>query len=258
MLIAIINQSTKVSNADVSIMAKAVQKQMTLHVSPAWNQRTPTIKFYADHTKVPGYAWTVNVLDDSTQAGALGYHSVDDNKVDAFIFAGPVLDNGGVTLYDTHNPQNVSVSSVLSHEVCEMFIDRFANEWADGPSITKGSQYAKELCDPVEADSYAIPVTVGANTIEVSVSNFIFPSWFNAQADASNFPFDYMKKLKAPFTMSPGGYMIIQSTFNIQELFGHHDQYIYKSQIGLDLHLIMSRDMPMWRKDQVKAEWYRR
>lgn len=77
MLIAVINESTMVTNAQCNTMCKAIQVQLDLHVLPAWNMKSATITFYADKTKVPGYAWVVNMLDDSTQAGALGYHSLD-------------------------------------------------------------------------------------------------------------------------------------------------------------------------------------
>jgi hypothetical protein len=239
MLIALVNHSKRVSNSDVSIMASAIQIQMDLHVAPAWNQKNPTVKFYSNSTKVPGYAWLVGIFDNPTVAGALGYHSLDKDVIDAFIFVDPVLDNKGVVLYDTTNPQNVSVSSVLSHEVCEMFGDRFASFWADGPQIAQGSQYALELCDPVESDSYEINVTVGKAVHKVSVSNFVFPSWFNQQATAKlNAPFDYLKKLKAPFTMTAGGYMIVQSEGNAQQVFGHK--------------------MPEWKRDLKSSEFYRR
>jgi len=259
MFIAVINESTMVSNADCDLMCQAIQIQLDLHVLPAWNMKSGTIKFYSDKTKVPGYAWVVSMLDNSTVAGALGYHSEDNDKVDAFIFAQPVLSNAGVVLYDTTNPQNVSVSSVLSHEVCEMVGDRYAGFWSDGPAITQGSQYALELCDPVEADSYS--VSVGSTL--VSLSNFVFPSWFNAQATvALNMPFDYLGKLSAPFTMTKGGYMIVQTSSNTQQVFGHaageHDEHIYNASNGNTLHLVMDKDMPAWRKEQVKSEWYRR
>ena len=119
MFIAVINQSTMVNNADVNTMCQAIQIQLNLHLLPAYNMKAGTVKFYADATKVPGYAWVISVLDNSTQAGALGYHSEDNDKVDGYIFAQPVLSNAGVVLYDTINPQNVSVASVLSHEICE-------------------------------------------------------------------------------------------------------------------------------------------
>lgn len=226
MLIALINQSTLVTNAQCDTMCKAIQIQLDLHVLPAWNMKAATIKFYADPTKVPGYAWLVTMLDNSTQAGALGYHAEDNDKVDAFIFAGPVLSSNGVVLYDSTNPQNVSVASVLSHEVCEMVGDRFANQWADGPNVTDTnnvtySEYAYELCDPVEGNSYSVLVNVSGVFTPVSVSNFVFPSWFNPEATApANLPFDYMGKLTTPFTMTAGGYMIVRQSGNEGQVFG--------------------------------------
>jgi hypothetical protein len=259
MLIAIVNHSARVTNADVNLMTLAVQKQITLHAAPAWNQKTATIKFYADAAKVPGYAWRVDIFDSPTIAGALGYHSEDNDVIDGFIFVNPVLDNGGVVLYDAHNPQNVSVSSVLSHEVLEMFGDRFASFWADGPRITQGSQYALELCDPVESDSYEIDVTVDAVIHKVSVSNFVFPSWFNPEGTFSlNAPFDYLKKLTRPFSMTPGGYMIVESAYGVKQVFGHHDIHSYKGPTGRDLHLVMDNAMPAWKKELKKSDWYRR
>lgn len=243
MLIAVINQSTLVTNAQVDTMCKAIQIQMDLHVLPAWNQKSGTIRFYPDPSKVPGYAWVVSMLDNPTVAGALGYHAEDNDVVDAFIFAQPVLSNGGVILYDPNNPQNVSVSSVLSHEVCEMIGDRFAGFWSDGPSITVGgqpyTQYALELCDPVEADSYSVLVNVNGVFTPVSVSNFVFPSWFNPEATVpKNLPFDYLNKLTAPFTMTPNGYMIVAQQGNVTQVFGEK--------------------VKEWKKEQVKSEWYRR
>lgn|SRR5574337_125416 len=240
MLIAVINESTLVTNDQVNTMCQAIQVQLDLHVLPAWNMKAGTIKFYADKNKVPGYAWVVNMLDNSTQAGALGYHSEDNDKIDAFIFAGPVLQNGGVVLHDPHNPQNTSVASVLSHEVCEMIGDRFAGFWSDGPAVVASdgktyTEYALELCDPVEGDSYDIIV----NGQTVAVSNFIFPSWFNAQATVpENMPFDYLKKLTKPFSMTSGGYLIVRQAGNYQWIFGEK--------------------VRPERQLEVKADWYRR
>lgn len=240
MLIAVINESTLVTNDQVNTMCQAIQVQLDLHVLPAWNMKAGSIKFYADKTQVPGYAWIVSMLDNSTQAGALGYHAEDNDKVDGFIFASPVLSNKGVVLYDSTNPQNVSVASVLSHEVCEMVGDRFAAFWSDGPGVVASdgqtyTEYALELCDPVEGDSYAITV----NGTTVSVSNFVFPSWFNAEATTPlNLPFDYLGKLTKPFSMTPGGYMIVRQSGNTQQVFGEA--------------------VRPERKLEVKAEWYRR
>lgn len=241
MLIAIINQSTLVTNDQVNTMCQAIQIQLDLHVLPAWNMKAGSIKFYADAAKVPGYAWVVSMLDNSTQAGALGYHAEDNDKVDAFIFAQPVLSNGGAALvFDPANPGQYTVSATLSHEVCEMVGDRYANGFSVGTSIPQGNLYAQELCDPVENDSYGIMV----GTTNVAVSNFIFPSWFNPEAVASkNLPFDYLNKLSAPYTMDAGGYMIVASLTNEGQVTAQH---------------VFSESIPQWRRDYVKAEFYRR
>jgi hypothetical protein len=257
MLIAIVNHSARVTDADANLMTLAVQQQLTLHVAPAWNQKAPTLKFYsaADIKKVPGYAWIVGIFDNPTVANALGYHSENDDVIDGFTFVDPVLDNKGVVLYDESNPQNVSVSSVLSHEVVEMFGDRFANLWADGPANGRNSQYAMELCDPVEADSYVVEVIFEGATTKVSVSNFVFPSWFNPQATVKlNFPFDYLKKLTAPFTMTSGGYMIVRVAGNASQIFGYH-RYHGNNQ---NERMIIDPAMPEWKRAFKKSEWYRR
>ena len=241
MLIAVINQSTLVSNDQVNTMCQAIQIQLDLHVLPAWNMKSATIKFYADKTTVPGYAWVVNMLDNSTQAGALGYHSLDNDGVDAFIFAQPVLSNGGVVMvFDPTNAGQYTVSATLSHEVCEMVGDRYANGFSVGTPISAGNLYAQELCDPVENDSYGIM----AGTTNVAVSNFVFPSWFNSEAVPSeNMPFDYLKKLSAPFTMDAGGYMIVATLTNEGQITASH---------------LFNEAMPQWRRDYVKSELYRR
>ena len=241
MLIAVINESTMVTNAQVTTMCQAIQIQLNLHVLPAWNMKAATITFYADKTKVPGYAWVVSMLDNSTQAGALGYHSLDSDKVDAFIFAAPVLQNGGtVMVFNPKDPSQYTVSATLSHEVCEMVGDRYAGGFSQGPQISAGNLYCQELCDPVENDSYG--VTVG--TTVVSVSNFLFPSWFNPQATkALNAPFDYLAKLTAPFTMDAGGYIIVASLDNEGQVTAKH---------------VFGEKMPQWRRDYVKGEFYRR
>lgn len=234
MFIAVINQSTMVTNDQVNTMCQAIQIQLDLHVLPAWNMKSGTIKFYADPTKAPGHAWLVSILDNSTVAGALGYHAEDNDKVDGFIFCEPVLSNGGVVLYDPNNPQNVSVSSVLSHEVCEMVGDRYAGFWSDGPALAQGSEYALELCDPVEGNSYSVNV----NGTFVSLSNFVFPSWFNPEATVQqNMPFDYLNVLTTPFTMTSGGYMIVRQSGQASQVFGER--------------------MPEWKKQQKKNEFAR-
>lgn len=239
MHIAVINESTMVNNADITTMCAAIQTQLTSHVLPHWGMVNGVIRFYSDKVQVPSGAWVVNMLDDSTQAGALGYHSIDNDVVDAFIFAQPILSNGGVTmLFDPSNPQQYTVSATLSHEVCEMIGDVYANGFSVGPQIEQGNMYAQELCDPIENDSYGIQVNGG----QIAVSNFILPTWFDPEATAQDAPFDYLHKLTAPFTMDDGGYMIVAAMSGEQQV----------------MNRVFGSKVPQWRKDIIMSEFYRR
>ena len=220
MLIAILNASTMASNADVELMTQACQIQNSLHCAPAWNQKPATIKFYADPKTVPGYAFTITVIDsDPSEPQALGWHTVEANsKLDGFILCQPILSNGGAAWqFDSANPNRYTISATLSHEVCEAFCDRMCNLWADGPAIAQGSSYAMELADPVESTSY--PVSV--NGQEVAMSNFVFPSFFFVDAGPLNMPLDYCRTLSKPFSMTSGGYMIVRNApGSEQQIFG--------------------------------------
>lgn len=235
MLIAVTNESTMVTNADVQTMCQAIQIQLDLHVLPAFNLKAGTIKFYADKTKVPGYAWLIHIIDTDAQVqGALGFHQEETNgKVDGFIMCQPILSNGGdILAFDPSNPGKYTVSATLSHEVIETVGDRYTNCFFDNGTTS----WCGELCDPVEQIGY--PLMVG--TTNVSVSDFVFPAFFNPYAKLpDNAPFNYLNTLKAPFTMLAGGY-------SIQRTGGPGTE----SQV-------FGEAMPQWRRDMKKASFAR-
>ncbi len=197
MLIAILNQSTVVSNADAAAMTQAVATQVRLDAAPLWDRAPAAVVFYTDPSAVPTTAHGIALVDtiqDQPQ-GVLGFHTEDQGgKLWGVVAAKPELDNGGqMTTGDW------SVSSVLSHEVLEMFVDPNCNLWAnDG----KGSAYSLEVCDPVEAPSYTVS--------GVSVSNFVTPSWFDPLA-AGTAQFDKLGQLNAPFSILKSGYVVYES-----------------------------------------------
>ena len=199
--ISLLNKSTLVTNSDAALMAAACAKQVVNHVAPAWGKLPMAVKFYANEAQVPAGAYRMYLLDDSDQAGALGYHAeTPEGFPYGRVFAKPVLDNNGTMLQGT-----LTVASVVSHEVIELFCDPDVNAWYDGPG---NKDYAAEACDPVEGDSY--DVSVGLTMKKVSVSNFIIPAWFKV-TPAKGETFDYLKKLSKPFTMTAGGYWIVRS-----------------------------------------------
>jgi len=53
MLIAILNQSTAVTDADVATMTAAIATQVQFDVAPIWDRAPAAVVFYSDPTAVP-------------------------------------------------------------------------------------------------------------------------------------------------------------------------------------------------------------
>lgn len=219
MLIAIVNQSTLVSDQDAATMTQAIAAQVRLDVAPLWDRAPAAVIFYTEPKDVPVAAHGIAVVDTikDQPTGVLGYHTEDaGGKLWGVVAAKPEFDNGGKA-----TTGDWSVSSVLSHEVLEMFIDPNCNLWAnDG----HGKAYSFEVCDPVEAPTYVVN--------GVSVSNFVTPAWFDPLSDHATAQYDKLGKLKAPFSILKGGYVVYEAAG------AEHQQY--------------GDDFPAWRR-QMKS-----
>jgi hypothetical protein len=206
MLIAILNQSTLISNSDAAAITEAIASQVRLDAAPLWDRAPAAVVFYTDPHAVPPAAHGIALVDtiqDQPQ-GVLGFHTEDQGgKLWGVVAAKPELDSGAKP-----TSGDWSVSSVLSHEVLEMYIDPNCNLWSnDG----KGSAYSFEVCDPVEAPTYDIN--------GVSVSNFVTPSWFDPLA-APHAQFDKLGHLTKPFSILKGGYVVYESAGQEKQKFG--------------------------------------
>src|SRR6266536_53666 len=207
-MITVVNKSTLVSDDDVKQMTRACAAQLRLHAAPLWGRRVIPVVYSSTEADAPPGAWVVAILDDPDQADALGWHTEDQGElIFGRVFARPVLDNGGDAL-----TKPLSVASVLSHEVLETYVDPNVNLWADRGD---GVAVALEVGDPVESDSYSVTV----DGTEVTVSNFVSPHWFDPQSSSGD-RFDYLGTVVAPFTMTPGGYIIVMQEGRISQQFG--------------------------------------
>ena len=224
MQIAILNQSNLnqpnqsnylVSNADVATMTQAIASQIQSDVAPLWGRAAATVTF--NPTPLPPDAYVVAIVDSipAQQTGVVGSHTeTQAGQMSGMVAAQPILANNGQVLTGDLVTADWSVSSTLSHEVLEMFIDPNCNMWVnDG----QGSLYSLEVCDPVEAPTY----TVKVGSQDVWVSNFVTPAWFDPQAPSGS-QFDKMSQLKTgPFTILPGGYMTYETkSGKLQQQFG--------------------------------------
>jgi hypothetical protein len=196
MFVVVQNHSTRFSDADAQLAVRAVAHQVRYDVAPVWGAKTASVVFLPKDAAVPAGSYAIGIYDNADQADALGYHSEEaDGTVYGKVFVSPVLDNGGTALTG-----ELSVAAVLSHEVLETFVDPHVQLWAsDGGD----GLYAYEVCDAVEDGAYA--VTVGGK--KVSVSNFVLPSYFDAQTPAGE-KVDFLGQLTRPFEISKGGYAV--------------------------------------------------
>ncbi len=208
MLIAILNQSTKITEPQAIRMTQAIAKQVRVDAAPIWDKAPASIIYYGTFAPdekemprtVPADAHGITIVDSipDQPSGVLGYHTEDEGgKIWGVVAASPSLDNGAQALTG-----DWSVSSVLSHEVLEMFVDPNCNLWA---SDGKGTVYSLEVCDPVEAPTYVVD--------GVSVSNFVTPAWFDPLAATSKKKkaFDKCNQVAQPFTCLKTGYMVFAS-----------------------------------------------
>ena len=182
--IAVINASTKASDADVQAMIPAFSRQWNNDLNPVWGVGEAQFTFVPKGSAPAAGSWWVVFLDDSDQANALAYHDLtNDGLPISKVFVNTILSD------------KASLSVGASHEICEMAVDPWLNS---AYQDSQGVFWAGEVCDPVEDDEYGYEVN------GILVSDFVTPNWFghkHAQGDI-----DLEKHASAPFQVLTGGY----------------------------------------------------
>src|SRR5258708_2019986 len=184
--IAVVNYSTLTPAAAVRQFVPALQTQVRRDFAPIWGIDAVVVS--VTQSGILPFHWVLGVFDSADQAGALGYHELTPaGKPVMKVFVKDSADAG------------VPLSSVASHELLEALGDAFVESLAlkDTGKAT-GILYPVEVCDPVETDLYPI--------YGVQVSNFVTPYWFGDPLPVGG-KYDFLGKLNAPFTMTPGGYV---------------------------------------------------
>lgn len=201
--IHVVNKSKSLSDEDFRDIVEACKIQLDAHVAPMWGRTSWQITSGTCEDS-PGYP--IVIMDDADQAGSLGYHTqTPDGKIWGRVFVDSILKCSGSMMSNGW----LSVSSILSHEIIETFIDPDINMWAN---MSQNVLVAYEVCDPVEMDTYEIVASSGK---PVCVSNFVLPTWFNPTSDPND-KFDYMSRVTAPLKMTRGGYMVIHNSMTCE------------------------------------------
>jgi hypothetical protein len=185
--------------ATLAQIAAACERQLNVDVGAHWGGAY-RVRAGTDGSDVqPGECVFALLATLPDAPGAIAYHDVNGVGV-------PVLYDA-VTLSDTLTGAGNSVSVAISHELCETAGDEAINAWRDAG----GTEYAQELCDAVEAQSY-----FGPGFPSVAVSNFVTQAFFTPNHAG---PFDFMSSVGTnpaapvgPFMTAPGGYQIVRGS----------------------------------------------
>lgn len=188
--IAVINASTVLTDDNVKAAVPDLQTQVHRDFAPVWGTDAD-LTFVPKGNNPPSEMWWLTILDDSDQAGALGYHDITQDGLPlGKVFAGSDMKYG------------YQWTVTASHELLEMLGDPDINLTAFVQKDEKtGTLYAYEVADACEADQYGYKI---GNTL---VSDFVYPSWFESFRQKGSTQFDYGKKIDTPFKLLPGGYI---------------------------------------------------
>src|ERR1700704_6866356 len=191
--VACINMASVDLGVPFGKLTAALQKCYDQYFLPVWGY---PLKLYNTTVAKPS-DWQFVYFDTADEAGALGYHDLTkDGQPVSKIFV-------KTTLAD-----NQVVSVTACHELFEMVIDPIANLWAEAAD---GTEYAYEMCDPVEEDTFQVD--------GIEMSNFVHPSWFEPFKHPKDTKYDHLGLLKKPFGMTKGGYVIVKKKGKVSEIF---------------------------------------
>lgn len=188
--IAIINASTVITDAEAAPVVTAMQTQVSRDFAPLWGIDA-TLTYVPKGHPAPAGDWQLALLDNSDQAGALGYHDLTA--------AGQPL---GKIFAKTDQENNLSWTVTASHELLEMMVDPFINLTVFSQSgNTSGRLYAYEVCDACEDDSFGYKIG------NILVSDFVLPAWFESWRQPNSTKFDFGNHIHEPFALLSGGYI---------------------------------------------------
>jgi hypothetical protein len=194
--IACINKAKVSLGVDFDKLIAALQTFLDDCFVPVWGTPARLVKASKEITG----AWTMMFLDNADIKDAQGYHDMKLNGLPlAKVFVVPTIEQGD------------KISVTACHELAEMLVDPAANLWADGP---RGTIWAYEVCDAVEEDEF----DVGG----IPMSDFVCPAYFELfrLKQRKTTRYDYMDKLKKPFSLRPDGYMDVRQGRRVKERFG--------------------------------------
>jgi hypothetical protein len=215
--IAIINQSTQLTNSQITAAMPNLQIQLDRDFTPIWG--VPATLTFPSGTP-PATAWQLVILDNYAQANVLGYHEMTLGGLPiCYVFMNNAISN------------NISWTITASHEILEMLVDPAINLSVltdSSPYHQPGETwiYAYEIVDPVQdADlAYSINGTM--------VCDFVYPSWFQAFWSPFGTQFNHSNTIMFPFQLQSGG----TASINQVETVSNGWQVLYGSTVKTNVN----------------------
>jgi Domain of unknown function (DUF4062) len=188
--VAVMNESTIVSDADVKAAMAALQTQVRRDFAPAWGVDAE-LTFIAKPAEAPPGSWRLIVEDNSRQPGFVCYHTLTEEG----------LPEVHVGVRDAMKVQ-WEWTMGASHDLLEMLANPRLNLTIfDSTDGRKGRLYVREICDPVSSARLAYQID------GVTVSNFVYPAWFESFRKSGSAQFDHRGHVNAPFEVAPDSYV---------------------------------------------------
>jgi len=164
--------------------------------------------------------WLLELLNDSSEAGALGWHE-DPNKGDHSVRG--LQSHNKLPLMKifckTSKEAGIQPSEVVIHELAEALVDPWVvnGEERKYLNVEKKEWYIAEVGDPVQGRGYDLGAPYGRST-GIVVADFAYPRWWlqpqgrpatSIASDERIWTGAVPKLGVAPFELAPEGYMSV-------------------------------------------------
>jgi len=189
-VISVIRSTGLLMQADVAAFCSACQKALDQHFGLAWGV-TATIVPIEPGEVIPAGSWQVHLVNNSTEASALGFHDA----------SGPGASPEAFVAVEDDQKDGTSWQVTASHEIWEMLADPYITgvvQMTNGAGVSY--TIAMECADACEDDQFAFEID------GIKISAFMTRAWFDPKGVA---PFTYpaILAINAPFTQADGGYI---------------------------------------------------
>ena len=198
--LAVVNQSTGVSDADLADACTAYQVHLDRDFAPI-HRTSREVQFYtkAQSVNLPADVDRLYAVDHCNQPGALGFH--DDEKGHAVGYFG-VLDDlqAGLPWESTMCHEG---DELIGDRLCELTVLHLTGSGLFGRQVAE--LLARELNDACETIYYQVAGKSGKNW---QMSDYVCAEWFTG--DPSPFAhggYSYTGAVKSPLQILPGGYI---------------------------------------------------